>query len=145
MLIDIGTPARAPEWVRESVLSRGERIMGFGHGVYRTRDPRSEALRAIVQDLGGERVDLAVQVELLIEQTLAELKPDRPLQANIEFYAGVLMERIGLPLELFTPTFGVARTVGWCAQALEQAAARTLIRPGATYVGPPPPQPVPPM
>ncbi|MBW8824890.1 MAG: citrate synthase/methylcitrate synthase [Acidobacteria bacterium] len=138
----IGTPDRAPSWVRDAV-ARGERIMGFGHAVYRTKDPRSEALRGTVEELGGPRAELAVQVERLVEQTLAELKPDRPLQANIEFYAGVLMEQCGLPPELFTPTFAIARVVGWCAQALEQAADVGIIRPSARYIGPPPPQPVP--
>lgn len=143
MLEEIGTPARAREWVRDTV-ARGDRIMGFGHAVYRTKDPRSESLRDVVAQLGGPRAELAIEVELLVEQTLAALKPDRVLQANIEYYAGVVMEQCGLPPALFTPTFAVARTVGWCAQALEQAADRgAIIRPGARYVGPPPPVPVP--
>ena len=143
MLDEIGTPARARGWVRDAV-ARGERIMGFGHAVYRTKDPRSESLKTVVAQLGGARAELAIEVESLVEQTLAELKPDRVLQANIEFYAGVVMEQCGLPPELFTPTFAVARTVGWCAQALEQAADRgAIIRPSARYVGPPAPTPLP--
>jgi citrate synthase len=142
MMEQIGSPDRADAWVREA-LARGERIMGFGHAAYRTHDPRSVALREVVEGLGGPLADLAVPMERAIEATLAELKPERPLQANIELYAGVVMAQCGLPRALFTPTFAVARAIGWGAHALEQAADRTLIRPSANYVGPPPPQPVP--
>jgi citrate synthase len=142
MLEQIGSADRAPAWVAGAV-ARGERIMGFGHAVYRTADPRSLALREVAAELGGGWTVLAREVEGEIERTLAELKPDRPLQANIEYYAGVVLDRCGLPRELFTPTFAIARTVGWTAHALEQVASRTVIRPSARYVGPPPPQPVP--
>jgi citrate synthase len=138
----IGSPDRAPAWIRDAVL-RGERIMGFGHAVYRTDDPRSLLLRRVAQGLGGERVDLAVSVERLIVDALAELKPGRHLYPNVEFYAGVVMERCGLPQELFTPTFAVSRVVGWTANVLEQADDDRIIRPSARYVGPEPPQPVP--
>jgi citrate synthase len=74
---------------------------------------------------------------------LAELKPGRNLYANVEFYAGVVMEDVGLPPELFSPTFASSRVIGWCANILEQAADNRIIRPSARYVGPPPPQPVP--
>lgn len=74
---------------------------------------------------------------------LAELKPGRDLYANVEFYAGVVMDHCGLPAELFTPTFASSRVIGWCANILEQAADNRIIRPSAKYVGPPPPQPVP--
>lgn len=142
MLERIGSADRAAAWVREAVAG-GERIMGFGHPIYRTADPRSVALRRIAVGLGGRWVDLACLVEDEIERTLAELKPDRPLQANIEYYAGVVMDRCGLPRSLFTPTFAVSRVVGWTAHALEQSEVRTIIRPSARYVGPPPPRPVP--
>lgn len=118
--------------------------MGFGHAVYRTNDPRSLMLRSVAQRLGGELVDLAVSVEGTILSVLAETKPDRPLYANVEYYAGVVMDRCGLPRELFTPTFAVSRVIGWCANVGEQADERQLIRPAARYVGPPPPIPVPP-
>jgi len=88
----------------------------------------------------GERA-LAIEAEILA--TLAELKPDRPLPSNVEFYAGVVMDRCGLPRDLFTPTFASSREIGWCANILEQAADNRIIRPSARYVGPPPPQPVP--
>jgi citrate synthase len=138
----IGDPAHAASWVRQAI-GRGERIMGFGHPVYRTDDPRSTMLRGVAQGLGGELVDFAVLVERVITDTLAELHPDRPLYANVEYYAGVVMARCGLPRELFTPTFAVSRVIGWCANIAEQAESRRIIRPSARYVGPSAPQPVP--
>jgi citrate synthase len=138
----IGTPERIDPWIRERVLA-GERIMGFGHPVYRTEDPRSRMLRGIAESFGGPLVEFAVQVEARVEAILAELKPGRELHTNVEFYAGVVMELCGLPREMFTPTFCAARVVGWSANILEQAADSKIIRPAARYVGPPPPQPVP--
>jgi citrate synthase len=133
----IGSVERAPEWVRGEVAA-GRRIMGFGHAVYRAPDPRSGLLREVAERLGGDLVELAIAVEAEILVTLAELKPGRPLPSNVEFYAGVVMETAGLPRSMFTPTFAVSRTVGWCAHIVEQAAAGKLIRPSSRYVGPPP-------
>ncbi|MGW5431759.1 citrate synthase [Streptomyces sp. NPDC004059] len=138
----IGTPDRIDPWIRERVLA-GDRIMGFGHAVYRTEDPRSRMLREIAQSFGGPRVDFAVEVERRVEAILAELKPGRELHTNVEFYAGVVMELCGLPREMFTPTFAAARVVGWSANILEQAADSKIIRPVARYVGPTPPVAVP--
>ncbi|MEU5366358.1 citrate synthase/methylcitrate synthase [Streptomyces sp. NPDC005925] len=138
----IGTPDRIAPWIRERVLA-GERIMGFGHAVYRTEDPRSRMLREIALRFGGPRVDFAVEVERRVEAILAELKPGRELHTNVEFYAGVVMELCGLPREMFTPTFAAARTVGWSAHILEQAKDPKIIRPAARYVGPAAPEPVP--
>ncbi|MEV5604471.1 citrate synthase/methylcitrate synthase [Streptomyces sp. NPDC052299] len=138
----IGTPDRIDGWIRERVLA-GDRIMGFGHPVYRTEDPRSRMLRSIAQGFGGPLVDFAVEVERQVEAILAELKPGRELHTNVEFYAGVVMELCGLPREMFTPTFCAARVVGWSANILEQAEDSKIIRPAARYVGPPPPHPVP--
>ncbi|MET7856170.1 citrate synthase/methylcitrate synthase [Streptomyces sp. NPDC005318] len=138
----IGTPDRIDGWIRGRVLA-GERIMGFGHPVYRTEDPRSRMLRGIAQSFGGPLVDFAVEVERRVEAILAELKPGRELHTNVEFYAGVVMELCGLPREMFTPTFCAARVVGWSANILEQADDSKIIRPAARYVGPPTPQPVP--
>ncbi|MER5541233.1 citrate synthase/methylcitrate synthase [Streptomyces sp. NPDC002589] len=138
----IGTPDRIDPWIRERVLA-GDRIMGFGHAVYRTEDPRSRMLREIALGFGGPRVDLAVEVERRVEAILAELKPGRELHINVEFYAGVVMELCGLPREMFTPTFAAARVVGWSANILEQSADSKIIRPVARYVGPQPPVPVP--
>src|SRR3954454_10534497 len=138
----IGTPENTDAWVRAAVAN-GERIMGFGHAVYRTADPRSVMLRDIARSLGGDRVEFAVQVEATVERVLADLKPGRELHTNVEYYAGVVMEQCGIPRQLFTPRFAASRTVGWCAQILEQSAETAIIRPSARYVGPEPPQPVP--
>ncbi|AKH81215.1 citrate (Si)-synthase [Streptomyces sp. CNQ-509] len=138
----IGTPDRIDPWIRERVLA-GERIMGFGHAVYRTEDPRSRLLRGFAESFGGPLVEFAVEVERRVVEILAELKPGRELHTNVEFYAGVVMEQCGLPRDMFTPTFAAARVVGWSANVLEQAEDPKIIRPAARYVGPPPPQPVP--
>ncbi|MEU1198004.1 citrate synthase/methylcitrate synthase [Streptomyces sp. NPDC005813] len=138
----IGTPERIDPWIRERVLA-GDRIMGFGHPVYRTEDPRSRMLRGIAQSFGGPLVDFAVEVEHQVEAILAELKPGRELHTNVEFYAGVVMELCGLPREMFTPTFAAARVVGWSANILEQSEDSKIIRPAARYVGPGAPAAVP--
>lgn len=138
----IGEPARAAEWVRAAVAA-GDRIMGFGHAVYRTADPRSTMLRGVAMRIGGELAELATQVEEEVLRSLAELKPGRELHTNVEWYAAVVMDRCGLPRDLFTPTFAASRVIGWCAHALEQHADNRIIRPSSRYVGPPPPQPVP--
>ncbi|MEU0743116.1 citrate synthase/methylcitrate synthase [Streptomyces sp. NPDC006134] len=138
----IGTPDRIDPWIRERVLA-GERIMGFGHAVYRTEDPRSRMLREVARRFGGPRVEFAVEVERRVEAILAELKPGRELHTNVEFYAGVVMELCGLPREMFTPTFAAARVVGWSANVLEQAEDKKIIRPVARYVGPKAPVAVP--
>ncbi|MEU5039566.1 citrate synthase/methylcitrate synthase [Streptomyces griseorubiginosus] len=130
----IGAPDRIDPWIRERVLA-GDRIMGFGHAIYRTEDPRSRMLREVAQRFGGPRVDFAVEVERRVEAILAELKPGRELHTNVEFYAGVVMELCGLPREMFTPTFAAGRVVGWSANILEQAADSKIIRPVARYVG----------
>ncbi|MGW3155574.1 citrate synthase [Streptomyces sp. NPDC001089] len=139
----IGAVERVDPWIRARVLA-GERIMGFGHAVYRTEDPRSRMLRGIAQEFGGPLADFAVEVEHRVEAILAELNPGRALHTNVEFYAGVVMELCGLPREMFTPTFAAARTVGWSANILEQAEDSKIIRPAARYVGPVAPVPVPP-
>ena len=143
MLDAIGTPDRADEWIRRSV-AEGDRIMGFGHRVYKTDDPRSVFLRDVARGLGGPLVDFAEQVERTTVDVLAELKPGRRLYTNVEFFAGVVMQTCGIPRQMFTPTFASSRVIGWSAQAMEQAGDNRLIRPTARYVGPPPPQPVPP-
>lgn len=141
-LDEIGSPERTDTWVRGQ-LAAGRRVMGFGHAVYRTHDPRAEVLKGLALQRGGPLVDFAVQVEAAVERTLSELKPGRRLYANVEFYAGVVMEQAGVPRPMFTPTFCVARSVGWAAHVLEQARDPKIIRPSARYVGPAAPQPVP--
>jgi citrate synthase len=142
MLDAIGTPENAEPWIRDAV-ERGGRIMGFGHRVYKTDDPRSLMLRKVAERIGGDKVEFAKKIERTVVDVLAELKPGRELYANVEFYAGVVMDRCGLPRDLFTPTFASSRVIGWCANILEQAADNRIIRPSARYVGPPPPEPVP--
>ena len=137
MLDEIGTPENAEPWLRER-LERGDRIMGFGHAVYRTEDPRSKLLLGIAQRLGGPRVQLAQAVERRALALLRELRPGRELYSNVEFYASVVLEAAGLPRELFTPTFAVSRVVGWTAHVLEQTEDNRIIRPSARYVGPVP-------
>lgn len=144
MLDDIGSIERTDQWLADT-LDRGERLMGFGHAVYRGRDPRSELLRETVLGLVGSAdehgralVELAVAVEQKALAALAERRPDRPLMTNVEFYAGVLMDVIGLPRELFSATFAVARAIGWSAHVLEQTRDRKIVRPAARYVGPQP-------
>src|SRR4051794_24588308 len=144
MLDQIGTADRAEAWLR-SAVERGDRLMGFGHRVYKTDDPRSLMLREVAESLGGEKMELARHIEATAIRVLDELKPGRRLYTNVEFYAGIVMDRCGVPREMFTPTFACSRVIGWCAHALEQAADNRLIRPSAQYVGPPPPQPVPPI
>ena len=143
MLDAIGTPERADAHIRAAV-ERGERIMGFGHRVYKTDDPRSLLLRSVTERLGGPLVEFSQSVERTTVDVLAELKPGRQLYTNVEFYAGVVMHTCGIPREMFTPTFAAGRTIGWCTHVMEQASHNRLIRPAARYVGPPPPQPVPP-
>ncbi|WP_235915324.1 citrate/2-methylcitrate synthase [Puerhibacterium puerhi] len=134
-LDQLSSPADVEAWIRGE-LAAGRRLMGFGHAIYRTRDPRSELLKEIAIGLGGDRVDLALHLEEQAEQALARSKPGRALHANVEFYAAVVLERVGVPRDMFTPTFALARTIGWAAHVLEQADDPKIIRPSARYVGP---------
>ena len=142
MLDEIGSPERADEWLRHAV-DTGKRLMGFGHRVYKTDDPRSVMLRGVAERLDGDRVELAKKVEKQAVAVLQELKPGRNLYPNVEFYAGIVMDMIGMPRTLFTPTFACSRVIGWTAHILEQARDNRLIRPSANYHGPEPPQPLP--
>jgi len=138
----IGAPERAEAWVRRTV-AEGGRVMGFGHAVYRTEDPRCVLLREVALGLGEDLAARAVAVEAAVEAALAAAKPGRALRANVEWYAAVVMACCGLDRSLFTPTFAASRVIGWCAHALEQASGGGLIRPSSRYVGPPPGAPVP--
>lgn len=140
-LDEIGEPERAAAWV-DAALAAGDKVMGFGHAVYRAPDPRSALLLEIARHLGGERVEQAVAIEAAIATALRAAKPGQPIPTNVEFYAGVVMERCGLHPDLFTPTFAVSRVIGWSVHVLEQAAAGKIIRPSARYTGPWPLQPL---
>jgi citrate synthase len=142
MLDDIGRPELAEAWVREAV-GRGDKIMGFGHRVYKGKDPRSALLREVATTVGGPTAEFAIAVEDTIVRVLAEAKPGRALNANVEFYAGVVMDACGIPRDMFTPTFASSRVIGWCTHVLEQVAGNRLIRPSARYDGEAPPVPVP--
>jgi citrate synthase len=142
MLDAIGTPDRAEAYLRGEI-GAGQRLMGFGHRVYKTDDPRSTLLREVASELGGPQVDFARHVEATALRVLEELKPGRRLYTNVEFYAGVVMNSVGVPRDMFTPTFACSRTVGWTAAIAEQAANNRLIRPSALYVGPPAQRPLP--
>lgn len=140
MLDAIGDRAGIAPWI-ERALSGGERLMGFGHRVYRTRDPRADILKGVVSRLassgqGGARLALATEVEKVALRTLRARHPDRPLETNLEFYTALALEALGIPRDLFTPTFAVGRVLGWTAHAYEQINAGRLIRPQSRYVGP---------
>ncbi len=140
MIEAIGTPERAEAWMRAE-LAKGKRLMGFGHRVYKVRDPRAEVLyraAAALADETGERqaLELAHEVERVGVQVLAEAKPGRNLNTNVEFYTALLLRELGLPRDLFSPTFAVGRTAGWTAHVLEQQATGRLIRPQSEYIGP---------
>jgi citrate synthase len=134
-LDDVGSAERIDPWIRGE-LAAGRRLMGFGHAVYRTADPRAELMKRVALRTGGPRVELAARFQETAERLLAEAKPGRELHANVEFWAALVMERCGLPRSMFTPTFAVARTIGWTAHILEQARDPKIIRPSARYVGP---------
>lgn len=131
----VGSLDRIEPWIRGE-LAAGRRLMGFGHAVYRTADPRAELMKRVALRTGGPRVELAVRFQETAERLLADAKPGRDLHANVEFWAALVMERCGLPRSMFTPTFAVARTIGWTAHILEQARDPKIIRPSARYVGP---------
>ncbi|MFC0212504.1 citrate synthase [Paenibacillus chartarius] len=139
MLEDIGTVERAEGWLR-AVLEQGGRLMGFGHRIYKTKDPRAEALRTVTEKLTGDTdsFKLALHVEQTAIRLLEEYKPGRRLYTNVEFFAAAIMSAIQLPAELFTPTFTAARTVGWTAHVLEQAGVNRIFRPQSVYTGPMP-------
>ncbi|MGB8862032.1 MAG: citrate/2-methylcitrate synthase [Ilumatobacteraceae bacterium] len=147
LLDRIGTPDRIEEVVAPMV-AQGEKIMGFGHAVYTTDDPRSVMLRGVARRLATDEASAALvafasATEAGVVDVLDRLKPGRHLRTNVEFFAGVVMQLCGIPPEMFTPTFASSRVIGWCANVLEQASDNKIIRPSARYIGPPPPQPIP--
>jgi citrate synthase len=136
-LARVGSVDHAEAWVRDA-LARGERLMGFGHRVYRAYDPRAAALRKVAEGMEHKPdwLQLAIEVEDVVLRVLAEKHPDRPLKTNVEFYAAPVLMGVGLTPDLFPATFSLARHAGWTAHVLEQAAANRLIRPDVNYIGP---------
>ena len=137
MIDEIGSPERAAPWVRAR-LAEGRKIMGFGHAVYRAADPRGAVLREAAESLGGGLVARAAAIEEEILKVLAEWRPGNRIVTNVEYWAAVVLELVGLPRGMFTPTFAVSRTIGWSAHVLEQVEAGKILRPSARYVGPDP-------
>lgn len=135
MLNEIGTVENAEPWLRDAI-TQGGRLMGFGHRVYKTEDPRAEELREMSRVADPQGFVLARRVEELALALLDELKPGRRLYTNVEFYSAALLSSVGLPGDLFTPTFAVSRVSGWTAHILEQVSNNRLIRPEADYTGP---------
>ena len=137
MIEEIGSADNARAWV-DARLDAGDKIMGFGHAVYRAEDPRGIVLREAAEAIGGDLADNAVGIEAEILAKLAEWKPDQTIVTNVEYWAAVALGIAGLPPELFTPSFAVSRVIGWSAHILEQAVDGKIIRPSARYVGPEP-------
>jgi citrate synthase len=139
MLDEIGEPANARAWL-EAALARGDRLMGFGHRVYKVRDPRADALKAAVRWLDARqgRLEFAEAVEAAALAILREHKPNRSLETNVEFYTALLLEALAFPPAAFTCVFAMGRVAGWLAHAREQLAGGRLIRPASHYVGPMP-------
>jgi citrate synthase len=132
----VGSPERAEEWVRAAIAS-GIRLMGFGHRVYRAYDPRAAALREVAEQMEHkpEWLQLAIGVEDIALQVLAEKSPGRVLKTNVEYYAAPVLMGVGLTPDLFPATFALARHAGWTAHAIEQGANNRLIRPDVKYIG----------
>ena len=137
MLDDVEESGDAEQWVKDA-LDRGERLMGFGHRVYRAEDPRARVLRRTAKEVGASRAEVAERLEEAALKELQERKPDRVLATNVEFWSAVVLDFAGVPPDLFTPMFTCARVAGWSAHILEQKREGRLIRPTARYVGPAP-------
>lgn len=139
MVFEIGAAERAEAYIREK-LEHGERLMGFGHRVYKVRDPRADVLSAAAEQLYRQAGDMELfKLVKYVEKTalalLEEYKPGRKIQTNVEFYTALLLYGLGLPVELFTPTFTLSRAAGWIAHCEEQRRQNRLIRPQSEYVG----------
>jgi len=140
MVFEIGDASRAEAVLRRKIEA-GEKLMGFGHRVYKVRDPRADVLAAAAERMftrGGDMklYDLARAVEREALRLLEEYKPGRRLQTNVEFYTALLLHGLGLEVPLFTPTFAISRTAGWLAHCFEQRQAKRIIRPQSVYTGP---------
>lgn len=139
MVFEIGALDKAEAYIRQKI-ERGERLMGFGHRIYKVRDPRAEVLAAAAErfyqaDGNMKLYNLATGIEEITVALLAEYKPGRDLKTNVEFYTALLLHGLGLTTDLFTPTFAIGRVGGWTAHAFEQKREDRLIRPKALYIG----------
>ena len=135
MLDAIGTRERIKPWV-DAALARKERLMGFGHRVYRVRDPRADVLKAAIERLArGADLPFAAEVEAYIREALRRKNPERPLDTNVEFFTAILLDTLKIPRQAFTPVFAAGRAAGWTAHAREQQRIGRLIRPSSLYVG----------
>jgi citrate synthase len=135
MLREIGSKENAESWLRDAITT-GKKLMGFGHRVYKTTDPRAEELREMSRVADPQGFAMARYIEETALRLLEELKPGRPIYTNVEYYSATLMNSVGLSGDLFTPTFAVSRVAGWTAHILEQVGNNRLIRPEADYTGP---------
>jgi citrate synthase len=141
MLMDIRTAENADGWVRRE-LAAGRRVMGFGHRIYKVRDPRAEVLAQVAEEMAGavlhdrKLFNLAREVEKTVLRVLDEVKPGRNLKTNVEFYTALVLQSIGLRPATFVATFACGRCAGWCAHVIEQHAEDRLIRPQSEYIGP---------
>jgi citrate synthase len=122
----------------KNILDKGDRLMGFGHRVYRAEDPRARVLRRTARELGAPRYEIAEALEKAALAELRERRPDRVLETNVEFWAAIVLDFAEVPAHLFTSMFASARLAGWSAHILEQKRTGRLVRPSATYVGPGP-------
>jgi citrate synthase len=136
MLDAIDTRERIKPWI-DSALARGERLMGFGHRIYRVRDPRADVLKAANQRLAANKADLpfAAEDEAYAREALGKKNPERALDTNVEFFTAILLDSLSVPRQAFTPIFATARAAGWTAHAREQQRRGRLLRPGSVYVG----------
>ena len=140
MIEDVEKNGDATAYVK-GLLDSGERLMGFGHRVYRAEDPRARVLRRAAQELGAPRFDAALALENAALKELRERRPDRPVETNVEFWAAIVLDFAEVPSHMFTSMFTCARTAGWCAHILEQKQTGRLVRPSARYIGPDPRKP----
>ncbi|MFI7676184.1 citrate synthase 2 [Actinophytocola sp. NPDC049390] len=148
-----GAPARVLPMIEEvetvgdarkvvsNILDRGDRLMGFGHRVYRAEDPRARVLRRTCQELGAARYEVAAELEKAALAELRERRPDRAIETNVEFWAAVILDFAQVPPHMMPAMFTCARTAGWCAHILEQKQTGRLVRPSAKYIGPGPRRP----
>jgi len=135
MLNEIGTAQNVEPWLT-AAFDRGDRLMGFGHRVYKAEDPRADILREMARTASDpDFFDLSLETETVALRMLNERKPGRRLYTNVEFYSAAVLAAVGLPGDMFTPTFAVARSVGWSAHVLEQVSNNRLIRPQSEFVG----------